>query len=197
VRRPGVGTCANSGKVPAPNSTTAEVVAAKNAVIACLASTRSPKVGKRPVHFDAQFGRRNRYSGVRHHTQRSNQSAFSAHRRTFKLLKHWSLEPSRELRNHLWAHRAEHIEVARQLISILPAGTLMEILRYLVEHYWSRYAGWPDLLIYRNNDFMLVEVKSARDRLGATQQRWIRDNHDRLHLPFKLLELCAMPDTRR
>jgi hypothetical protein len=38
--------------------------------------------------------------------------------------------PSRELRNYLWVHRAEHIEVARQLISILPAATLMEILRY-------------------------------------------------------------------
>lgn len=33
LKAPGAGTCANSGRVPAPNSTTAEVVAAKNAVL--------------------------------------------------------------------------------------------------------------------------------------------------------------------
>ena len=33
LKEPGAGTCANSGRVPAPNSTTAEVVAAKNAVL--------------------------------------------------------------------------------------------------------------------------------------------------------------------
>jgi len=33
LQAPGAGTCANSGRVPAPNSTTAEVVAAKNAAM--------------------------------------------------------------------------------------------------------------------------------------------------------------------
>ena len=33
LKAPGAGTCANSGRAPAPNSTTAEVVAAKNAVL--------------------------------------------------------------------------------------------------------------------------------------------------------------------
>ncbi len=33
LKEPGAGTCANSGRVPAPNSTTAEVVAAKNAAM--------------------------------------------------------------------------------------------------------------------------------------------------------------------
>ena len=33
LKAPGAGTCANSGRVPAPNSTTAEVVAAKNAAL--------------------------------------------------------------------------------------------------------------------------------------------------------------------
>src|SRR3954471_14953141 len=33
LKAPGEGTCANSARVPAPNSTTAEVVAAKNAVL--------------------------------------------------------------------------------------------------------------------------------------------------------------------
>jgi hypothetical protein len=33
LKAPGEGTCANSARMPAPNSTTAEVVAAKNAVL--------------------------------------------------------------------------------------------------------------------------------------------------------------------
>ena len=33
LKAPGEGTCANSARVPAPNSTTAEVVTAKNAVL--------------------------------------------------------------------------------------------------------------------------------------------------------------------
>jgi len=99
----------------------------------------------------------------------------------------------RDLKNYLWAHRAEHIQIARQLIEIVPADTIMEVLRYLIEHYWGRYTGWPDLLVHRQKEFMLVEVKSARDTLGGDQQRWIRDNHERLHLPFKLVAVGSMP----
>jgi hypothetical protein len=107
-----------------------------------------------------------------------------------QLFDEW-LSPSRDLRNYLWAHRPEHVEVARQLIDVLPPAMLIEVLRYLVEHYWGRYTGWPDLLLYRQNQYMLVEVKSAADNLGAAQQRWIRDNRERLRLPFKLLKIAA------
>jgi hypothetical protein len=100
------------------------------------------------------------------------------------------LGPSSDLRNYLWAHRAEHIQVARQLIDVMPVDTLVEVLRYLIEHYWGRYAGWPDLLVHRDNEFMLVEVKSAGDKLRAAQLKWMRGNHERLHLPFKLVEIA-------
>src|ERR1700674_5333690 len=48
LKAPGEGTCANSARVPAPNSTTAEVVAAKNAVLVttrAMASFIHNKVG--------------------------------------------------------------------------------------------------------------------------------------------------------
>ena len=106
------------------------------------------------------------------------------------------LGPSSDLRNYLWAHRAEHIQVARQLIDVMPVDTLMEVLRYLIEHYWGRYAGWPDLLVHREKEFTLVEVKSAGDKLRAAQQEWIRGNHERLHLPFKLVEIVPQPFVR-
>jgi len=99
------------------------------------------------------------------------------------------LTPSEDLRLYLGAHRNEQIQVARQLINILPAVAIIEILRYLVEDYWGRYAGWPDLLVYRDNEFFFAEVKSAADKLGESQERWIRDNHERLRLPFKLVKV--------
>ena len=54
-------------------------------------------------------------------------------RRLFDL---W-LDPSEDLRQYLWGHRSEQIEVARQLIDILPFGSILEMLRYLVEDYWA------------------------------------------------------------
>ena len=117
----------------------------------------------------------------------------AAERRDLRLLFDQGLGPSSDLRNYLWAHRPDHIEVARQLLGVMPADTLLEVLGYLIEHYWGRRAGWPDLLVYRRKKFILVEVKSARDKLGAAQQRWIRDNHERLHLPFRLVKIAARP----
>jgi hypothetical protein len=110
------------------------------------------------------------------------------------LFNRW-LGPSHDLRNYLWAHRPEHIQVARQLIDVVPADRLIELLRYLIEHYWYRYAGWPDLLVSRDKEFQFVEVKSAGDKLGAAQERWIAANQQRLHLPFRLLKIlpAAIP----
>jgi hypothetical protein len=35
-------------------------------------------------------------------------------------------------------------------------------------------------------------VKSATDKLGKSQQRWLRDNRGRLQFPFKLVEVRKM-----
>jgi hypothetical protein len=66
------------------------------------------------------------------------------------------------------------------------------MLRYLVEDYWGRRSGWPDLIVFRENEFFFAEVKSATDKLGRSQQRWLRDNRERLHFPFKLVEVRKM-----
>ena len=63
------------------------------------------------------------------------------------------------------------------------------ILRYRVDDYWGRYVGWPDLLLWRDKAFMMVEVKSSSDKLNADQMRWIADNHEILKLPFRIAKL--------
>ncbi|MGI9374562.1 MAG: VRR-NUC domain-containing protein [Tsuneonella suprasediminis] len=104
------------------------------------------------------------------------------------LFDYW-LQPSEGLRQYLWAHRPEDIARARRLLEILPFETTKAILRYLVEGYWDRYLGWPDLLLYRQGEFKFVEVKSSNDRLSEEQKSWIGDNHDILKLPFAIAKI--------
>lgn len=99
------------------------------------------------------------------------------------------LKPSYGLRQYLWAHRAIDVERARRIVAVLPGDVTHRILRYLVESYWKRYVGWPDLVIHRGEEYCFVEVKSSRDKLNETQKRWINDNTRFMQLPFKLAKV--------
>jgi hypothetical protein len=99
------------------------------------------------------------------------------------------LGPSDHLGLYLGGRWTEQIQVARQLIDILAPASLVDTLRYLVEDYLGRRSGWPDLIIFRDNEFFFAEVKSVNDKVGK-----IRDNHERLHLPFKLVEVLKRTD---
>jgi hypothetical protein len=59
---------------------------------------------------------------------------------------------------------------------------------------WSRTTGAAvrDLIIFRDNEVLLRRGQSATDKLGKSQQRWLRDNPERLHFPFKLIEVRKM-----
>jgi hypothetical protein len=105
-----------------------------------------------------------------------------------ELFDYWR-SPSERLRQYLWAHRGADVDRARKLIQILPPETILTILRYLVDDYWDLYLGWPDLLLWRDDDFLLIEVKSSSDRLSGDQMRWIADNHEELKLPFCIAKL--------
>ena len=102
------------------------------------------------------------------------------------------LAPSVGLREYLWAHRRESVETARKLIELVPPVILKTVLGYLVLNYWEHRSGWPDLLVYRANQWFLAEVKSWSDKLNENQKRWIEDNHCHLHLPFKLVQVHRM-----
>jgi len=108
-----------------------------------------------------------------------------------RLFDSW-LAPSAGLREYLGAHRRESIETARKLIELIAPAVLKTVLGYLVLHYWGHRSGWPDLLVYRRNQWFLAEIKSWRDKLNEIQKRWIEDNHRYLHLPFKLVQVQRM-----
>lgn len=105
--------------------------------------------------------------------------------RTFN---YW-IDGSYGFRQYLWAHREEHIEKDRKILGILPPTILKRILDYLIQDYWERYLGWPDLLVYKQNEFFFVEVKSSKDKLKENQKIWIRYNFQDLKLPFKIVKI--------
>lgn len=105
------------------------------------------------------------------------------------------LEPSRPLRQYLWAYTDDDEQRARTVIRVLGAQQVVRVLRFLAVDYWGRYLGWPDLLTWRETDaginsMQLIEVKSSGDRLSDDQRRWIAANSESgLHLPFQLVKV--------
>jgi len=140
------------------------------------------------THLPADFGTPGygirRASAIREHLSTDMQD-----RDHLEWLFDYWLPYSGDLRQYLWAHRDEDIATARQLIKILPPKVICEILGYLVGSYWHRYCGWPDLVVFRENEFFFAEVKSSGDKLSEDQKNWIRDNHEILRLPFKLIKI--------
>ncbi len=101
---------------------------------------------------------------------------------------YWT-KPSKDLRNYLWAHRPDDVARARQIVAVLPIDVTIRILRFLVTAYWDRYCGWPDLLVYRNDTYHFVEVKSSKDSLSEQQKQWIREQYNDLNVPFTLVKI--------
>ncbi len=112
-----------------------------------------------------------------------------------QLFDRW-LGPSEKLRQYLAALGNEQIEIARQLINIVPSDRILAILQYLIEDYSHRRAGWPDLLVHRENEIMFAEVHAAGTKLGENKERWIRDNYERLHFELRLVNVLKSEDRR-
>lgn len=104
---------------------------------------------------------------------------------------------SEALRQYLWAHNDSDVDRARRLIEILPPATIRAILDYLVADYWGRYLGWPDMLLWRGDDILMIEVKSSSDRLSGDQKNWIADNATILKLPFRIVKVHRRSGARR
>lgn len=112
------------------------------------------------------------------------------------------LEPSRALRQYLWAYTQEDEERARTMVEVLGAPRIKQLLSFLAEDYWRRYLGWPDLLTWQAAsdgpiDLALVEVKSSGDRLAEDQRTWICHNAGTLRLPFRLVKVHRTERLRR
>jgi VRR-NUC domain-containing protein len=99
------------------------------------------------------------------------------------------IDHSSDFRQYLWAHRQSDIGTARKILSILPPETIKRILMFLIQNYYHRYLGWPDLLVFRDEQFFFAEIKSSNDKLRGDQKDWISNNSLYLKLPFKVYKI--------
>ena len=129
------------------------------------------------------------YARRRHKTIDKHFSSLSHERDDLLWLFDYWVPCSEGLRQYLWAHRTETVERARKLVEILEPSTIMRILKYLMDGYWERYLGWPDLLAYNEKGYSFVEVKLSKDKLSSDQRQWIKHNVSDLHFPFEICKI--------
>ena len=67
----------------------------------------------------------------------------------------------------------------------------------MIEDYWGRYLGWPDLLVFKDEEYFFVEVKGRKDKLSQVQKEWVDANYSRLRMPFKLLKIVKRKATSK
>jgi hypothetical protein len=99
------------------------------------------------------------------------------------------LGTSENFRQYLWAYKEEDVQKARDILNILSLKEFKSILKYLIENYWGRYLGWPDLFMWKEDKIEFAEVKARSDKLSPDQKRWIIDNSSILGFPFRIIKI--------
>ncbi len=82
------------------------------------------------------------------------------------------LEDGTSLRDYLWANDEKSLKIAANALEVMKPKEVVTCLKWAIEDFWNRQPGWPDLFIYKNNEYKFVEVKSPHDRLSIEQMNW-------------------------
>lgn len=99
------------------------------------------------------------------------------------------LDNSESLRDYLWVNDDEVIEVARIALHILSKETVIAGVEWAIQNFWQRQPGWPDLFVYKGNDYTFIEVKSPNDELSHEQMNWFQWAIEQSHIPC---EICRV-----
>ena len=59
-------------------------------------------------------------------------------------------------------------------LSAMPISDLLAIFRRLLKDLRNNRSGFPDLILFQQGSYQLVEVKGPGDRLQINQERWFR-----------------------
>jgi hypothetical protein len=65
-------------------------------------------------------------------------------------------------------------ELLDQVLKSVPNSHLLAIFHQLLGDLRGRSSGFPDLILFRNGCYRLIEVKGPGDRLQVNQKRWFR-----------------------
>jgi hypothetical protein len=99
------------------------------------------------------------------------------------------LAESEGLRDYLWVNDESTLHVARAAIRVIPQNVVVACIDWAIRDFWLRQPGWPDLFVFRGDEFRFVEVKSPNDELSQEQMRWFEWALEAAKLPC---EICRV-----
>lgn len=100
-----------------------------------------------------------------------------------------SIAFARPFTAYLWAEG--WYDEARAVIPLLPRGEVPRLLRWMVQHYWDRREGWPDLLVRDERGTRWVGVLAPNGQLTEANRRWITERTAVTSLSYELIEAVA------
>lgn len=65
-------------------------------------------------------------------------------------------------------------ETVKQAIGIIPCDVLARLFERLIFDPKNNRSGFPDLIMFKDNDYQWVEVKGPGDKLQSNQVRWLK-----------------------
>ena len=100
-----------------------------------------------------------------------------------------SLCASKLLRNYLWVDDDEAVELGRVALGIIPNLLVLKCIDWAVRDFWNRQSGWPDLFVFKTNEFKFVEVKTPYDKLSLEQMNWFKWAIKEASIPCEIFRL--------
>jgi len=99
------------------------------------------------------------------------------------------LDASKTLRDYLWVNDDEAVELGRIALKVMPQSLVLKCIDWTVRDFWNRQPGWPDLFVFRTNDYRFVEVKTPHDRLSQEQMTWFKWAIEEAAIPCEIFRL--------
>jgi len=108
------------------------------------------------------------------------------------------LDESTLLRDYLWVNEDTHVELGRTGLRVVPPEVILKCIKWAIQDFWNRQSGWPDLFVFRNAEYLFVEVKSPLDELSSEQMNWFRWATEESHIPSEICRLkkSSLPKTK-
>ncbi len=103
------------------------------------------------------------------------------------------VHPSTSLRDYLWVNDDRFVELARTALAVLPTEVVIAGVEWTIGDFWHRQPGWPDFLVYNNDEFLFSEVKSPKNELSREQMNWFEWAIGTAKIPS---ELCRVENQK-
>jgi hypothetical protein len=102
---------------------------------------------------------------------------------------------STALRIYLGVNDNEAVELGRIAINIMPQSLILKCIEWGFRFFWGHRAGWPDLFVFNDENYLFVEAKSSNDKLSLDQMNWFRWAVEEVSIPCEIFRLQGDSET--